>query len=219
MSLTEQFLQVRGIARAWLLVEPNGNARPAPAVVFLHGLDDPSISEQTRRQYQFIAERARSLGFIAAFPRGLLGALPAQSASLGWVPVAEDENEDFICKLADVLVCDHNADATRLVLAGFSNGALLVAKVLLKATPFTSFFLSAGGELELAACPKTHRRPPVYVQIGLEDPYHLTPVRRMLDRLRSFGWFDGQTLLTVEHPGGHAFYEGDFDKAWKFLTS
>lgn len=221
VSWTEETLSVDGTPRTWLLVEPAGAAKLAPAVVFLHGLDDPTISNQSRSQYRFIAAKALSLGFIAAFPRGSIGALPGQPGSLGWGPAAEEVNARFIHQLADVLVRDYHADPTRLILAGFSNGAFFAAKELLRETPFTAFFLSAGGEPpggEPIICPITTRRPRVYVEIGLEDAYQLAPVHCLLEHLRSSGWVEGETLRSVEHPGGHMFYAGDFDDVWTFLT-
>jgi poly(3-hydroxybutyrate) depolymerase len=213
---TKQTLFVDGMPRRWLFVKPTGAGRLVPAVVFLHGLDDLNISDQTRGQYQCIAANARKLGFIAALPRGSVGALPAQPASVGWGPVAEDENVRFIRQLAGTLVHDHDADPARLILAGFSNGAFLAAKELLRDTPFTAFFLSAGGEP--AACAISGRRPQAYIEIGTEDAHQLPLVRRLLEHLRSSGWIEGQTLQTVEHPGGHMLYATDFANIWSFLT-
>lgn len=215
---SEQMLEVGGLERRWLLVRPETEAKVLPVLVFLHGLDEETISKQTADQYTFLAQQARSLGFIAAYPRGLRGALPAQAGSLGWQPVGEDANRRFLLRLIEVLVSKHGADRARIVLGGFSNGAFFVAKELLceRDTPFSAFFVSAGGNAAAECTP--HRRVPVYVEIGLNDTYQLAGARAFTAKLEQFGWLPGRDILVVEHPGGHAFYGQRFDDIWRFLA-
>lgn len=219
VSWLEQALDIDGMLRTWLLVEPAVRAAQAPALVFLHGLDDPAMSDQARGHYRIFAEHARALDFIAAFPRGSLGALPSQPGSLGWEPAGEDANRTFLHRLAEVLVRDLDADPARLVLAGFSNGAFFVAKELARGaeTPFAAFLLSAGGAPTGGRVGP--RRSRVHVEVGHQDTHQRDAVRELVEQLRSAGWLDGRDLRAVEHPGGHVLEVRDFEDVWRFLTS
>lgn len=210
-------LTVGAERRTWFLALPIRGRGPRPALIFLHGLDQPAISAQAAGQYRFLSDHARALGFVAAFPRGSLGALPRFPALLGWGPAGEDANAAFVHRLADTLVRNYQADSSKIVLAGFSNGAFFAANELLRESPFRALFLSAGGSLP--ATPALTSRPRVYVEAGLEDAFELSTVRTLVGDLERNGWSKGKDLRVAFHPGGHNLYAMDFDAIWSFLIA
>lgn len=220
----EFHLEVGGKSREYYLVRPNSAKTPLPSLFFLHGLDgDLPDPELTSRHYRFLAKKANAHGFLAVFPRGLVGSFPTLPRSRAWAgdPARERENRDFLYALVEHLTVKFPLDRRRVVLGGFSNGAHLAAKELLENTagPFTGFWIEAGGVLDERQ--RLSPRPemaPVYISVSSDDWQNRGRAQDLRDRLRRAGWEAAGRLRFEEDGGGHALREAGFDAAWKFLN-
>lgn len=89
----------------------------------------------------------------------------------------------------------------KVFLAGFSNGAFFISKLIQteKELPFDGFYMRGGGCVEEGGN-MTHHYP-VVLEVGLFDIYHFSCVRKLRDHLIRHGWknlrynetFDGHT--------------------------
>lgn len=216
-------LQSGGVARSYGVVSPERGSGPYPVLVFLHGLDDSDPKPQvTLQQYRFLAAKARSLGFIAVFPRGLPGINAALPASLGWSgdPELERANHRFLLALVQDLESRYPVSSDRLILAGYENGAYFVSRELTMHpdTPFKGFWCDSGGEwvdyVEIYG-----RLPRVALTVSNDDWLDLKNVRGLRDQLLDHGWSQDSNLLFILRPTGGGLDESDFPAVWRFLTT
>jgi polyhydroxybutyrate depolymerase len=171
-----------GLLRTWSLAVP-GNLAPnrrRPLLIALHGVDGHGTD-------------MRGLGFESlAFPAGYLVAYPDawegswNDGRAGVQSVAHQQRVDdvgFLQALITQAVAEAGADAQRVVLVGFSNGAMMASRFACEAgTSLAAVALASGaGPEDLNTRCKPAGPLPVAVVFGTGDsvvPYHGGPIAR-----------------------------------------
>lgn len=209
-----------GVEREYYLFVPDElpASRPVPLVFMLQGFDSPEApSDATRSLYWQIADAARLHRFIAVFPRGTTGSYPDVPDVRAWCPERFHENRAFLVRLVAELRRWYPVDATRIILAGFSNGAYFASTELTVRpdTPFTGFWLDGGG-YPYGFRPDV-KRLPVFLSWGERDIYNASYTKDLEAFLLGHGWRRGENLLSESHPWAHVFNDAAVGTALAFL--
>jgi polyhydroxybutyrate depolymerase len=121
----EHQLDVDGVSRRWTVVVPPGP--PASAVmVVLHGVGGRGADMRSAGFEPFAAGK----GVVLAYPDALGGAWnDGRPGADPVVPGAPVDDERFLRLLIDETVARTGADAGRVALVGFSNGAVMASRL------------------------------------------------------------------------------------------
>lgn len=193
-------------------------SQPVPLVFMLQGFDAPEApSGATRALYWQIAVAARMHRFIAVFPRGMTGSYPDVPGVRAWCPGHFHENRAFLVRLVAELRRSYPIDASRVILAGFSNGAYFASTELTVRpdTPFTGFWLDGGGYPY--AFRSDVKRLPVFLTWGERDIYNASHSIILETFLVDHGWKRGETLVSEPHHQAHVFNDAAVGNALSFL--
>lgn len=165
-------LEHGGARRRALVAVPAGRQADAggliPAIVFLHGAGGSAA--QAMRQTA-LAGRAAAAGYLAVFPEGLGGS--GGQAWNAWTCCGQAlqrrvDDVGFVAALISRLRAEYGADAARIHLAGFSNGAMLASRVVLERPGLAASLSSVAGALP-CELPRPARDLPVLVIHGDRD--------------------------------------------------
>lgn len=151
-------------------------ASPAPLILVLHG--SGGTPAPLAELHRATAER---LGAILAFPSAVR---PGPSGGFSWT--FRDESAWWVLRAVERLAAEHDVDADRVVLSGFSQGANVALAVGLKHPDRFAGLVPVGGHWEPDAMPITpsETKPRVQLLIGQRDPAASTfrKARRALEQ-------------------------------------
>ncbi len=155
----EQTWLFDGRVRSYELHDPEGLSAPAPLVIALHGRGDDGLGMEALTHFDELADRE---GFMVAYPDGLKNEWNFVRGVHGY-DMSQDDTA-FLVALIDHIGEDHAVDKTRVYLAGFSNGGLMVQRAACEnPAPFAAFAsVSAalfGGMPEVCSETSTIRAP------------------------------------------------------------
>ncbi|MBI1257079.1 MAG: prolyl oligopeptidase family serine peptidase [Chloroflexi bacterium] len=164
----EQTWLFDGRVRSYELHVPGGLGKAAPLVIALHGRGDTGAGMEAQTHFDDVADRE---GFLVAYPDGLNNEWNFVRGIHGY-DMPQDDTA-FLVALIDHISENHPVDKTRVYLAGFSNGGLMVQRAACEnPAPFAAFAsVSAalfGGITEV--CPQTSDiRAPMLLINGTAD--------------------------------------------------
>lgn len=171
-----------GLLRTWSLAVPPGPApkKGRPLLIALHGVDGHGTD---MRNLGFEPLSASS-GFLVAYPDAWEGSW--NDGRSGVVSVAHQQHIDdvgFLQALIDQAVAEAGADAHRVALLGFSNGAMMASRFACEAgTSLAAVALASGaGPEDLRTRCNPAAPLPVAVVFGTGDtvvPYRGGPIAR-----------------------------------------
>ncbi len=168
------------LARTYYLHVPADLVDPAPLVIALHGRFDSGKGMAAMTHFSDLADQQ---GFIVAYPDGIDGEWNFVRG-IGGYDTTQDDTA-FLVALIDHIAQDHPVDKTRVYLAGFSNGGLMVQRAACEnPAPFAAFASVAaaafGGIQQV--CPQTSAIPiPMLLINGTADqniPWNGTPIQQ-----------------------------------------
>jgi polyhydroxybutyrate depolymerase len=162
-------IKVDGRQREYLLRLPSG-AWPAPLLMVLHG--GGGRATQLERHID-LTEAALAAGYAVVYPQGFV-----KHWNDGRLDVEADavkENVDdvkFLLALVDRLVKAGQADASRVYVAGISNGAMMTLRLACEAADRLAGIVTVVGSLgvETAETCKPARPLPILMLNGTADP-------------------------------------------------
>jgi polyhydroxybutyrate depolymerase len=129
-----------GRVRSYELHAPEGLTVSAPLVIALHGRGDDGSGMEALTHFDALADRE---GFVVAYPDGLNNEWNFVRGVHGYDMSQNDTA--FLVALIDHISEDHPVDKTRVYLAGFSNGALMVQRAACEnPAPFAAFASVSG---------------------------------------------------------------------------
>jgi len=124
-SVTQK-VRVKGVDRTYLLHVPKGFEGALPIVVALHG---GGSNPEGMERYSRLSDTADEKGFIAAYPAGsgrLANLLTWNAGNCcAYAQRTGVDDVAFIAAVIDDVVRQHGGDATRVLLTGMSNGAMM----------------------------------------------------------------------------------------------
>ena len=126
VGATEQQLPVGGFTRNYLAVVPPVTAKPRSLLIVLHGVNGRGAN---MRAMGFEPSAAPN-GTVVVYPDALGGSW--NDGRAGMEPMQAGMVTDdvvFLRALIDEMVTRANVDATRVAVAGFSNGAMMASRV------------------------------------------------------------------------------------------
>ena len=224
-------LQVSGTTRNYAVHAPSSydGCSPTPLLIFFHGTDTSNVDnpEQNQRMYmQFtgLNQTADVNGFIVAYPtaRALSGPM---GTALAWaLPFQGDVDGDdrFTMALLDTLQSTYNVDATRISIAGFSQGGFYVSHLFPNhSNRFSAFAMYGAVCSSTWECPgQPPHRVPGFVRIGANDEVVSTADAHAFHRsLLSNGWEDGATLdFQILEGRGHTYFSDLNGEMWGFFS-
>lgn len=141
-----------------------------PAVIDLHGVYSDGPTQAALTGFGDLADlvAAEGDGFLVVEPTGQPG--PIDGAT-GWefAALEEPDRDDaqYLSQLIDTLVADHCADASRVYLAGYSNGGFFAAEYACAHPEVIAAIATVAGFLQPQDCTLT---VPVVAFHGTQDP-------------------------------------------------
>lgn len=126
VGATEQQLPVGGFSRNYLAVVPPATAKPRSLLIVLHGVNGRGAN---MRAMGFEPSAAPN-GTVVVYPDAIGGSW--NDGRVGMEPMQAGMVTDdvaFLRALVDEMVTRANVDATRVAVAGFSNGAMMASRV------------------------------------------------------------------------------------------
>jgi polyhydroxybutyrate depolymerase len=168
---TREVLTVAGVQREAIVYVPARlPAGPAPVIFVLHG--NLGTADVVSELYGFRQEADR-LGFVAVFPNGTRRLASASCCSwnsgIPWSGQEPPDDVGFIRQLLDVLANKYPVDTRRVLLAGFSNGALMSARLACEMPERIAAFAAMSGQQDDSACQISGPIPVLQVH-GTTDP-------------------------------------------------
>jgi len=169
-ALPKICLQHDGMDRCWYTYVPSSlvpaTANTVPLVVDLHGITGCADYQQYFTGWK---EKAENDGFIVAYPQGtvnLTGTEGYDSATswnagscCGGAMLKNIDDVGFILKLVGNMKAAHNIDATRIYMAGHSNGCAMAQRIAVEASNIVaavgchSLYLMASPSYDYVAVP------------------------------------------------------------------
>jgi|CXWL01.1.fsa_nt_gi polyhydroxybutyrate depolymerase len=133
-------------ARSYIAYAPPSYdpARPMPLVMVLHGRPSNALSMAAITEFNQTAERE---GFIAVYPDGIGGEWNSVADQIGLQAEYPQDDVAFLTDLADDLRGEFNVDASRMYVAGFSNGGFMTLRMACQASDRFAAFASVGAAL------------------------------------------------------------------------
>ena len=215
VSAVEESLLVEGATRTFSVLDHRKDRDRDGVLVFLHGLDAATVSDQARGHYALFRAAAERLHVMAVFPRGSRGTLANQPELLGWYPEGIPANRAFFASLVDHLVAHHGVDRRRIVLVGFSSGAFFAARELQEsALPIGGYYLIAGGEPSASPFACAAPKPSVVVEVGRDDEFQYAKAMALVERLEGCA---SLRLRVIRHERGHELIGLGLDENLRFL--
>jgi len=126
VGVTEQQMPVGGFSRNYVVVVPPATAKPRSMLIVLHGVNGRGAN---MRAMGFEPSAAAN-GTVVVYPDALGGSW--NDGRVGMEPMQPGMVTDdiaFLRALIDEMVSRANVDATRVAIAGFSNGAMMASRV------------------------------------------------------------------------------------------
>lgn len=170
---------VGGVERQWTLVVPpnTSESQRLPLLIVLHGVGGKGAAMR-RLGFEKFASPA---GYMVAYPDAVGGSW--NDGRPGMEPLAGTPVDDvaFLRELIARSVADAGADAKRIAIAGFSNGALMASRAACDMTDQLAsvVLVSGSGPRDMTAKCKPSRPLPMMVVFGTADtvvPYEGGPV-------------------------------------------
>ncbi len=172
VPVTSVPLLVGGEARAYLLAVPGTSAPPSPRAgrALLIVLDGYALTPQHAALHYGLTALATATGTVVA--EGVPGrGLPSWDAGSCCAPASARGRDDvgYVRAVVADAVAHEGVDPRRVVVAGFSNGAMLAYRVACDTGPLVAAIAVVSGSRLVGVCP---RRSPVLVLVvhGLLDP-------------------------------------------------
>lgn len=168
-----------GRARAWITYVPPSYdpAQAMPLVIVLHGRPSNAASMAAISEMNTVAARR---GFIAVYPEGIdnewnayFDLARSSNASLtGNRSILPQDDVGFLKSLAADLRVDLNIDASRMYVAGFSNGGFMTMRMACSASDTFAGFAEVGSSLYVEMNDVCRRSPPspILFMHGSADP-------------------------------------------------
>lgn len=211
-----------GQTRHYYLFTPElpDNKQLRPLYIFLMGIDhEENPSQDTRHNYEKVAEIARERQIIAAFPRGRVGAFSEIPDMRAWYPDYFRENQEFIASLTRHLQSTLPVDPNHIVLMGFSNGGYFAGIDVLTSSdsPYTGFWLD-GGAYPYAYSQAVPPRP-IFLSYGENDSYNRPHVEKYREFILARAWQEGRNLRTFMHKKGHGFSDQALKEGMDFFAA
>jgi polyhydroxybutyrate depolymerase len=126
VGVTEQQLAVGGLTRNYTAVVPPATAKPRSLLIVLHGVNGRGAN---MRSMGFEPSAAPN-GTVVVYPDAVGGSWNDGRAGMEPMqPGMVSDDIAFFRSLIDEMVSRANVDATRVAVAGFSNGAIMAGRV------------------------------------------------------------------------------------------
>jgi len=194
----DRTLCVDGIDRVFREYIPSSVAcdRPAPMIVFLHGLGGDEASGDVARPV------AEALGALFVTPRGV-----DQGGALGFGPEGIPNSQTFLTTILDKLEREFPTDPALTLLTGFSNGGVFASYSIVwynERLAGVGVFASGLAEnitSDLRAAPV---KLPVVVRVGDADAVYQPLADELVTQLLGAGW-PAARVDSRRFAGGHAW--------------
>jgi predicted esterase len=185
-----------------------GPADATHFAVYLHGVDESSISEQELQNRRSLDAISRSLSLRIALPRASKPC-PSQPSSLCWGWAFDDQEIAVAADAVKSAATSCFGGAHPFGLIGFSNGGYLVSKLLRtcqlhEKLPEAAWILTVGSSMihgplepkpeDLSTCGR------LVMLAGTEDTYNFDPRDQLLHALEA----KHADVRAVRFEGGHA---------------
>jgi hypothetical protein len=185
-------------------------------VVYLHGMDSPSVSPQENENRKTLAELAEELHLRIALPRSSM-TCPTQAGSICWGWKFSPQELESALKVITNARTECFSTQRPYDLIDFSNGGYLLTHWYRKNldpaidTPPQSM-VAFGSELGTVPAQCNFKNlPPLTLAIGTEDEFNRDPKHRFFQELKSAG----ANAELIEFQGGHTLNK---DALRKILT-
>jgi polyhydroxybutyrate depolymerase len=163
-------LEVAGRHRSYLLLRPARTRPGLPLLVVLHGRGLTPAETVADTGFGALASAGRA---VVALPAGVARSWNAGGGCCGRAGILRPDDTAFIARVVADVVRRDRVDASRVYLAGYSNGGKLAFRVVCD-HPGLFDGLATYGSVPVTGC--AHPRPlPVMIAAGTADrvlPYH-----------------------------------------------
>ena len=222
---------VDGVERRAIVFAPSKQSGPAPLVFAFHGHGDS-------------ADNYVGVDLQSAWPEAVIAyfdGLPVRDGLSGWqTEPGQDGDRDL--KLVDVALASlrksYKIDDERVYATGFSNGAHFTYLLWAERPNLFAAFAAVAGRIRPAAVP-VRPKPLLHIggkndhQVDFNDQLAAMETARKIDGVAANPTFctslisatrcsvytstNGTPVVTMIHPGGHAYPEGTSDEIVKFF--
>ena len=169
VGVNEQQMPVGGFSRNYLAVVPPATAKARSLLIVLHGVNGRGANMRTMG----FEPSATTNGTVVVYPDALGGSW--NDGRVGMEPMQPGMVTDdvaFLRSLIDEMVSRANVDATRVAIAGFSNGAMMASRVACEMPDRVhgiALVGGTGGQNYAQVC-KPLRSVPIVEVHGTNDP-------------------------------------------------
>jgi polyhydroxybutyrate depolymerase len=143
-------VRLKGTERSYLLYVPSGLKTPAPILVALHGGGSNAAAME---RYSRLSETADAKGFIAVYPEGVGRVEGIHTWNAGsccaYAQRTGSDDVTFILAVIDDVVRHHGGDASRVLVTGMSNGAMMAYRFAAQEPAKVSAVAAVAGSLEI----------------------------------------------------------------------
>jgi polyhydroxybutyrate depolymerase len=183
----EYTLNVEHVSRTFLVHVPRKVAHPVSLVVALHG---GSTNGAAMENFSGLSESSEAYGFIVVYPNGsgrLKKLLTWNGGDCcGYAQVHDINDTAFLRDLIDYMIRKYKVDASRVYVAGVSNGAIMAYRLAAEIPDKIAAIAAVAGTLGVDAG-SVQKPVPILHFHGTEDqyiPFEGGQGRRNLEKIR-----------------------------------
>jgi polyhydroxybutyrate depolymerase len=168
-------IRVSGVERSYILHMPSASKGPLPVIVALHG---GGSNAEAMERYSRLSDTADARDFIVAYPEGSGRVTGIHTWNAGNCCAFAQRNgvDDvaFIAAVIDDVVSHHGGDASRVLVTGMSNGAMMAYRFAAREPGRVAAVAGVAGSVEFDASDILGPVPVLHFH-GTED--HHVPVK------------------------------------------